>query len=74
MSTLRNGFSLIELLVVMSIISIIVSLIGPDSLKVASKAKQYTELQSVHSLIRSSSKYALYSSQPVVLEFNGKDK
>ncbi|OUR60965.1 hypothetical protein A9Q74_10515 [Colwellia sp. 39_35_sub15_T18] len=69
----QQGFSLIELVVVMIMIAGLVAIVAPGATKSLQSSKKFIEEKKIHSIVKQVSKLAFYSGQPVVLSFENND-
>ncbi|MCV2883294.1 prepilin-type N-terminal cleavage/methylation domain-containing protein [Aestuariibacter sp. AA17] len=67
-----TGFSLIELLVVMSIVTLLMSLVGPLVLNQVEKTRVRVEVLELNSWLAGLPKQAIMLGSPLSLSFNGK--
>jgi len=66
----QQGFSLIELIVVMIMIAGLVSIVAPNTMKSLKSSQRFIEEKKLNSLIKQVSKLAFYSSSPAKVEFD----
>lgn len=68
----NSGFTLIELIVVMSIVAISYSLVGPNLFKSLDKTNFYAEKKGTQELFKTLGNRAFINSQPVEVVLSGK--
>ena len=68
----KQGFSLIELMVVMAIMALLLALTGGLVVKNVDQQKRLVERQKVHQLFKSLSYQAYYRGQPITVRAEGK--
>ncbi len=68
----QNAFTLLELLVVMSIVGLALSWVGPLVLEQVDKTKANAEVKQLEQYIDMTLAGAYLAGQPVVLQFNGR--
>jgi prepilin-type N-terminal cleavage/methylation domain-containing protein len=69
---LSGGFTLVELLIVMAIMSLILSIVGPLTVKMVDKAQAQSELITLKNAIHKLSYKAFASATPYTLTLNSK--
>jgi len=69
----QQGFSLIELVVVMIMIAGLVAIVAPSATKSLQSSTKFIEEKKIHSIVKQVSKLAFYSGQSVVLSFENND-
>ena len=68
----RNiGFTLIELMIVLSIVALILTMVGPFALNIIDKAQAKQERLSIENWLSKVSALSFYSGQTYKVEFNG---
>jgi prepilin-type N-terminal cleavage/methylation domain-containing protein len=70
--SLSKGFTLVELLIVMAIMSLILSIVGPLTVKMVDKAQAQSELITLKNAIHKLSYKAFASATPYTLTLNSK--
>lgn len=68
----KNGFTLIEIMIVMSIVALLMGLVGPIAIQNLEKAEAKSELLSVNNWLKQVSYRAYISGQHLTLKLNGK--
>jgi prepilin-type N-terminal cleavage/methylation domain-containing protein len=70
--SLNRGFTLVELLIVMAIMSLILSIVGPLTVKIVDKAQAQSELITLKNAIHKLSYKAFASATPYTLTLSSK--
>jgi len=70
---LKNGFTLIELMVVMSIVALLMTMVGPLAINSVEKANAKQEMLSLKNWFRKVSARAFYTSQAHTVKLAGKE-
>lgn len=68
----KNGFTLVELLIVLAIASLLVGLVGPLTIRSLAVAEARTEVLSLKNWLRFTSHKSYLQSSPTTLVFKGK--
>ncbi len=69
----KNGFTLIEIMIVMSIVALLMGLVGPLAIQNLEKAEAKSELMSVNNWLKQVSYRAYIGGQELTLKLNGKE-
>ncbi|WP_206484700.1 type II secretion system protein [Thalassotalea sp. G2M2-11] len=66
------GFTLIELMIVLSIVALLMTMVGPFALNIIDKTQAKQERLSIENWLRKVSSLSFYSGQVLWIEFNGR--
>jgi len=70
---IKNGFTLIELMVVMSIVALLMTMVGPLAINSVEKANAKQEMLSLKQWFRQVSSRAFYTGQEYTIKLAGKE-
>ena len=66
-----NGFTLLELLVILAIIGLLASLVAPDSLATLTRSQRYVELRKLETLLGYAAERAFIQAKPTFFALEG---